>query len=66
MATPFSPITSASWTATVPPSTEPRSRYRLQWTMLPPRYDKLIARLDSDPAWQRIYADRNAVIHRRR
>ena len=40
--------------------------YRLQWTMLAPRYDKLIARLESDPAWRRIYADRNAVIHRRR
>ena len=42
------------------------SRYRLQWTMLAPRYGRLIGRLDSDPAWQRIYADRNAVIHRRR
>ncbi|MES2905410.1 MAG: hypothetical protein V4696_14595, partial [Pseudomonadota bacterium] len=41
-------------------------RYRLQWTMLAPRYDRLIARLDSDPAWQRIYADNNAIIHRRR
>lgn len=41
-------------------------RYRLQWTMLGPRYAKLIARLDADPAWQRIYADGNAVIHRRR
>lgn len=42
------------------------SRYRLQWTMLAPRYARLIRRLDSDPAWQRIYADRNAVIHRHR
>ncbi len=41
-------------------------RFGLRWTMLPPRYDKLIGQLDSDPAWQQIYADRNAVIHRRR
>ena len=41
-------------------------RYDLQWTMLPPRYSALIGRLDSDPAWQRIYADQIAVIHRRR
>ena len=41
-------------------------RYDLRWTMLPPRYGKLIARLDSDPAWERIFADRQAVIHRRR
>jgi hypothetical protein len=42
------------------------SRYNLQWTMVPPKYAKLIARLDSDPAWQRIYADKVAVVHRRR
>ena len=42
------------------------ARYGLRWTMLAPRYTKLIERLDSDPAWQRIYADRNAIIHRRR
>ena len=41
-------------------------RYKLQWTMLPPSYPALIGRLDSDPAWQRIYADKVAVIHRRR
>ena len=41
-------------------------RYDLQWTMLPPRYEALIGRLDSDPAWERIYADKVAVIHRRR
>ena len=41
-------------------------RYQLQWTMLPPKYDGLIERLDSDPAWTRIYADPTAVIHRRR
>lgn len=41
-------------------------RYGLAYTMLAPRYPKLIDRLDSDPAWQRIYTDRNAIIHRRR
>jgi len=41
-------------------------RYDLRWTMLPPRYPALIRRLDSDPAWERIYADQIAVIHRRR
>ena len=41
-------------------------RYQLQWTMVPPRYSVLIGRLDSDPAWHRIYADRVAIIHRRR
>ena len=43
-----------------------RERYDLQWTMLPPRYPALIGRLDSDPAWERIYADEIAVVHRRR
>lgn len=42
------------------------ARYGLRWTMLPPKYATLIARLDADPAWQRIYADRIAIIHRRR
>lgn len=41
-------------------------RYDLKWTMLAPRYSGLIGRLDSDPAWERIYADKVAVIHRRR
>jgi len=41
-------------------------RFDLRWTMLPPRYPALIGRLDSDPAWERIYADDIAVIHRRR
>ncbi|MEO6579676.1 MAG: hypothetical protein ABIN83_00810 [Sphingomicrobium sp.] len=41
-------------------------RYGLQWTMIGPRYSKLIKRLDSDPAWERIYADRITVIHRHR
>ena len=42
------------------------ARYRLRYMMLSPRYATLIARLDADPAWQRIHADRIAVIHRRR
>lgn len=42
------------------------ARYGLRYTMLAPRYPKLIRRLDSDPAWERIYADKVAVIHRRR
>lgn len=42
------------------------ARYRLQWTMLPPKFEALNRRLDSDPAWQRVYADENAIIHRRR
>ena len=41
-------------------------RFGLQWTMVPTRYPVLIGRLDSDPAWERIYADEIAVIHRRR
>lgn len=42
------------------------ARYDLRWTMLPPRYSMLITQLDSDPRWERIYADQIAVIHRRR
>ncbi|HEV2044931.1 MAG TPA: hypothetical protein VGR05_09660, partial [Sphingomicrobium sp.] len=41
-------------------------RFDLRWTMVPPRYPVLIGRLDSDAAWERIYADEIAVIHRRR
>ncbi|RZM35949.1 MAG: hypothetical protein EOP67_09080 [Sphingomonas sp.] len=33
------------------------------WTILPPR-SRLIAILDHDPAWRRVYADDIAVIHR--
>lgn len=40
-------------------------RYDLQWAMLPPRYDKLIANLDRDPRWRRIYTDPVAIIYRR-
>ena len=42
------------------------TRFDLRYTMLAPRYGKLIERLDSDPAWQRIYADPTAIIHRLR
>ncbi|WP_309603354.1 hypothetical protein [Sphingomonas sp.] len=42
------------------------THHGLRYTMLAPRYAALIARLDSDPAWQRIYADQIAIIHRRR
>ena len=40
-------------------------RYDLQWAMLPPRYRKLIANLDSDPRWRRIHSDPVAIIYRR-
>jgi len=40
-------------------------RYGIKWTMLPPRYDRLIENLDSDPHWRRIHSDPVAIIHRR-
>ena len=40
-------------------------RYGIDWTILPPRYDKLIVNLDRDPRWRRVHSDRHAVIHRR-
>lgn len=40
-------------------------QYDFQWTLLPPRYELLIARLDQDPEWRRIYSDPIAVVHRR-
>lgn len=40
-------------------------RHGLQWAMLPPRYDKLVANFDRDPRWRRIYSDPIAIIHRR-
>ena len=40
-------------------------RHDLRWTILPHRYDKLVARLDRDSRWRRIHADAVAVIHRR-
>ncbi|QIK96290.1 hypothetical protein G7076_07375 [Sphingomonas sp. HDW15A] len=41
------------------------TRYDLGWSILPPRYDKLIANLDRDPRWIRIHSDPVAIIHRR-
>ena len=37
-------------------------RWGLKWTIVSP-LDPLSARLDSEPGWRRIYADRWAVIH---
>jgi hypothetical protein len=39
------------------------ARWYFDWTILPPR-SPLVRMLDRDPAWQRIYADPVAVIHR--
>jgi hypothetical protein len=41
------------------------ARWQFGWTILPPR-SRLARILDHDPAWQRIYADDVAVIHRAR
>ena len=41
------------------------ARWHFGWTILPPR-SPLVRMLDRDPAWQRIYADDVAVIHRAR
>ena len=41
------------------------ARWHFGWTILPPR-SPLVRMLDRDPAWQRIYADNVAVIHRAR
>ncbi len=38
------------------------ARWHFGWTILPPR-SPLIAVLDRDPAWRRVYADATAVIH---
>ena len=40
-------------------------RYGITWTILPPRYDKLVANLDRDPRWRRVHADPVAIVHRR-
>ncbi|HKF71809.1 MAG TPA: hypothetical protein VKB68_08665 [Stellaceae bacterium] len=40
-------------------------RYRIAWTLLKPG-EPAAAALDRDPAWERTYADENAVVHRRR
>jgi hypothetical protein len=39
------------------------ARWHFGWTILPPR-SPLVAVLDRDPAWRRVYADATAVIHR--
>jgi hypothetical protein len=40
-------------------------RYRIAWTLLKPD-EPAVATLDRDPAWERVYADAGAVVHRRR
>jgi hypothetical protein len=40
-------------------------QYGIDWTFLSPS-SPLAARLDTDPAWRRLYADRYAVVHVRR
>jgi len=40
-------------------------RYRIAWTLLKPD-EPAVAALDRDPAWERVYADASAVVHRRR
>ncbi|MET3665469.1 hypothetical protein [Caulobacter sp. 1776] len=39
-------------------------RYRVAWTIFAPD-DPAVAALDANPAWRRIHADRQAVVHRR-
>ena len=39
--------------------------YRIAWTLLMPD-EPAVAALDRDPAWERLYADASAVVHRRR
>lgn len=39
-------------------------RYHIQWTLLEPQMSAVIA-LDHLPGWERVYADKYAVIHRR-
>jgi len=41
------------------------ARYHIAWTLLRPE-EPAAAALDRDPAWERVYADANAVVHRRR
>ena len=40
------------------------ARYRIAWTLLAPQ-SAAVAALDNLPGWERVYADRYAVIHRR-
>jgi hypothetical protein len=39
--------------------------YRITWTLLRPD-EPAVAAFDRDPAWERLYADASAVVHRRR
>ena len=40
-------------------------RWNIRWAILPNRYTKLIALLDSSPEWRRIYKDGVGAIYRR-
>jgi len=40
-------------------------QFRIAWTLLKPD-EPAVAALDRDPAWERLYADASAVVHRRR
>ncbi len=37
-------------------------RWRFGWTILPPKV-RLVSRLDREPGWRRLYADKWAVVH---
>jgi hypothetical protein len=39
-------------------------RYKIEWTLLEPQQSAVIE-LDHSPGWERVYADANAVVHRR-
>ena len=39
------------------------NRWNIRWAILPPRYKKLIALLDSSPQWRRIYSDQVGAIY---
>jgi hypothetical protein len=38
------------------------ARYRIAWTIFPPN-ERIVAVLDQEPGWRRLYADRVAVVH---
>ena len=38
------------------------SRYRIAWTIFPPD-SQIVATLDREPGWRRLYADKVAVVH---
>jgi hypothetical protein len=40
-------------------------RYHIAWTLLKPE-DNAVTALDRDPHWERVYADADSVVHRRR